>query len=1073
MKTTSPKTKASRKPAAPAGKTKPTGKAPRKPSPTTDLSQLADALIANSGNGIYIVQEGKFVYVSPLYQQLTGYAESELIGAPSLDHVHPDDRERVRQEAIHCLKAPRREPYEYRFITKQKEILWVLENITSILFRGRRAALGNFMDITGRKRAEEALRHNEEKYRLMIETIQDGYFEVDLNGKYTFVNDVICRQLQYSREELIGSDNRKHQNEANAKKTYQAFLDAYSTGKPVPALELEVIRKDGSTQIVEVSISLIRDTEGQPIGFRGISRDITERKQAAQAVRESEALQRRLMEALPIGLIVVDPETRVIDHANATAAVMFGATVDQIVGHRCHTFLCPAQEGACPVCDLGKDVDNSERWMVCADGRHRPVLKTVKKIKIHGSEKLLECFVDITERKKIETALQASEDRFRSMVESLPDPYSEINLEGAITFVNEAFVHETGYSRDELMGKKFNMLLDESNARLAKRKYGEIYKTGRGVKNLELAWISKSGRVVLAEVSVSPIRRADGTMTGFQSVYRDITERRQMEIALSRAKEEAEVASNAKSEFLASMSHEIRTPLNAILGMADLLTETPLNKEQQKFVQIFREAGENLLNIINDILDISKVEAGHIHLEHIPFDLGKLVEQTGDIMSVRAHKKELELACRVAPGVPTKLMGDPTRLRQVLINFIGNAVKFTESGEVMLDVKLTGPSAVHTEQNTVDLTFSVKDTGIGIPADKIHNIFERFTQADSSTTRKYGGTGLGLTISKSIVDLMGGTISVESKEGRGSIFSFTAPFAMQTEMTPAEDACAPVDLTGRRALVIDDNANNRLILREMLTQWEIVVSSANSGPAGLTALREAQEAGKPYDFVILDYQMPGMDGLMTAVEIRKEPKWSSLAIIMLSSGYPQEDIAAAKKVGIERFLYKPVKRNDLQEAICGELGKKEAAQPQAETAPAASGAQKSLNILLVEDNEDNRLLISTYLKKTPHRLQMAENGAIAVEAFKSAKYDIVLMDMQMPVMDGYAATREIRKWEKSQGKTAVPIIALTAYALKEDEKKSLDAGCTGHMTKPIKKVKLLEALAEYAAAETGAASKAS
>ena len=456
MKTTSPKTKASRKPAAPAGKTKPTGKAPRKPSPTTDLSQLADALIANSGNGIYIVQEGKFVYVSPLYQQLTGYAESELIGAPSLDHVHPDDRERVRQEAIHCLKAPRRDPYEYRFITKQKEILWVLENITSILFRGRRAALGNFMDITGRKRAEEALRHNEEKYRLMIETIQDGYFEVDLNGKYTFVNDVICRQLQYSREELIGSDNRKHQNEANAKKTYQAFLDAYSTGKPVPALELEVIRKDGSTQIVEVSISLIRDTEGQPIGFRGISRDITERKQAAQAVRESEALQRRLMEALPIGLIVVDPETRVIDHANATAAVMFGATVDQIVGHRCHTFLCPAQEGACPVCDLGKDVDNSERWMVCADGRHRPVLKTVKKIKIHGSEKLLECFVDITERKKIETALQASEDRFRSMVESLPDPYSEINLEGAITFVNEAFVHETGYSRDELMGKKFN-----------------------------------------------------------------------------------------------------------------------------------------------------------------------------------------------------------------------------------------------------------------------------------------------------------------------------------------------------------------------------------------------------------------------------------------------------------------------------------------------------------------------------------------------------------------------------------------------------------------------------------------
>jgi signal transduction histidine kinase/DNA-binding response OmpR family regulator len=460
-----------------------------------------------------------------------------------------------------------------------------------------------------------------------------------------------------------------------------------------------------------------------------------------------------------------------------------------------------------------------------------------------------------------------------------------------------------------------------------------------------------------------------------------------------------EAANKAKSEFLASMSHEIRTPMNAIIGMSDLLSETRLSDEQKQYVDTFRFAGESLLNIINDILDLSKIEAGRFNLEHVCFNLTEVLEKVGDIMAYHAHEKNVELAVNLHPDVPDGLIGDSTRLTQVIINLVGNAVKFTKKDEVMVSVENES-----LKESEVELIFSVKDTGIGIPKEKLADIFESFTQADSSTTRKYGGTGLGLTISKYIVNLMGGKIHAESKEGSGSVFSFTAKFLIDKECE-IYAKLPEIDLNGAKVLIADDNKTNRLILQNAVSDWGGLPAEANDGKRCLDEIRRREESGDPYKLILLDYNMPELNGFEVAERIKADFLSKPPVIILTSSDIRGVHSSKLSDAGIAGYMTKPIKRSELRKIIKSILNKEKIEQEEKQTeaeiskGEIISGEERALNILLAEDNEENKKLIFLYLKKTLHKVDAAENGKIAVEKFKSGNYDLILMDMEMPVMD--------------------------------------------------------------------------
>ncbi len=686
---------------------------------------------------------------------------------------------------------------------------------------------------------------------------------------------------------------------------------------------------------------------------------------------------------------------------------------------------------------------------------------------------------DVTERKKDELALVEQRARLIALMEAIPDHIYFKDADSRFMMISRALARSFGlHDQDLAVGKSDADFFDEEHARAALDDEREIMRSGLPMVGLEERETWPDGRETWASTTKLPRTDADGNVVGTFGISRDITTgkraaaeladaNRRLEAAIGEAMDktlQAELANSAKGEFLANMSHEIRTPMNGVIGMIGLLLDTELDEDQRHYAEAVRASGESLLELLNDILDFSKIEAGGVELENLDFDLRVLLDDFASMPAVRAHAKGLEFICAVAPDVPAYLSGDPGRLRQVLLNLAGNALKFTHHGEISVRAALV-------EESGADATvrFSVRDTGIGIPAGLHEHLFQKFTQADASTTRRYGGTGLGLAISKRLVELMGGEIGLVSEEGRGSEFSFTVRLAKQAQ--PDVSPASANEIRGTHVLVVDDNATNREVLSAQLRAWGARPEEANDGPTALVMLARARDDGDPFAAAILDMQMPDMDGADVARAIKADKTLRPTRLVLMTSLGQRGDARQMEQLGFAAYLVKPARQSDLFDSLSTVLARPAMSHVRQRivTRHALREMRRgAVRILLAEDNVTNQQVALGILRKLGLHADTAADGSEAIAALGTHPYDLVLMDVQMPEMDGLEATRRIRDPGSAVLRHDVPIIAMTARAMQGDRERCLDAGMDDYVTKPISPQALAEAIDRWLPREDAA-----
>ncbi|HXA84560.1 MAG TPA: response regulator [Candidatus Dormibacteraeota bacterium] len=668
--------------------------------------------------------------------------------------------------------------------------------------------------------------------------------------------------------------------------------------------------------------------------------------------------------------------------------------------------------------------------------------------------------LDFAESRKAAEALERSEERFQLIADATNDVIWDHNLLTSTTWRNKNYSKLVGMPEGmnpEDSEPWTTRLRPEDVARITGSFWKVVKDGGSSIWSCEYQLRRDDGSHVDVLDRGYVIRDAAGQPVRIVGAMMDITERKRAEAELLSAKEAAEAGSRAKSEFLANMSHEIRTPMNGIIGMTELALDTELSVEQREYMEAVSQSGTALLTVINDILDFSKIEAHKLDLDRVEFDLRQVVEEALRTVAIAAHKKGLELACDIDSDSPASLVGDPGRLRQVILNLVNNAIKFTEAGEVVVRIR-----CIEKKEKQARLEFAVRDTGIGIPREKQALIFEAFSQVDSSTTRKYGGTGLGLAISVTLIEMMGGHLQLESEPGKGSRFYFTAKFELGSASATVSET---MDLKDRRVLIVDDNATNRRILVEMLTRWQMQPQGAANGVAAMSMLQEARAAARPFHLVLTDGNMPGMDGFDLAIRIQNDPGLAQTSILMLTSDRQQGDGQRCRELGIAAYLVKPVRQAELRDAIVRTLMPKPVWNNVPEAAE-ASETNRSLRILLAEDNVINQKLASRTLENRGHSVTIAHNGREVLAALAAQRFDVVLMDVQMPEIDGFEATAELRKREFASG-GHTPIVAMTAHAMKGDRERCINAGMDEYICKPVKPAELFAAIEKVTFSESG------
>jgi PAS domain S-box-containing protein len=903
--------------------------------------------------------------------------------------------------------------------------------------------------------------------RSILEQEFDATIETDCRGVVTGWGARAETVFGWTSSEMIGHFFLNVVVPPDFREAYQQeFRDLLAAGdSPVvnKRIETKVLHRDGRQFYMEMFLSALRRGEACRVSL--FARDITPHKQLEKSLRISEERTQAILDRIEDGCFEVElsDEGRYL-FVNQGFCEITGYCADEMLGKSFREFFDAQTSRQLylayrKVYETGEPLKAFEYALTMKDGTQRYVEESVSLKK--DSQGPPTAFIgirrDCTQRKLAEERIRVSEERYRAILEQIEDGYFEIDLRGRYQLVNDGYCRMLRCPPSYIVGKSYKEIVAPPQVVMLYEVFHKVYKTGEPVRSLEYETSRPDGSVIFVENSISLRKDRQGQPIGYHVIVRDITERKRTEQELATAKEAAEAANHAKSTFLATMSHEIRTPMNGVLGMTELVLDSELTEEQREHLGLVKSSAESLLSIINDVLDFSKIEAEKLELESIPFDLRESLGDTMKALSFRAHQKGLELIYDVQPDVPEGLIGDPTRLRQIAVNLVGNAIKFTEHGEVVVSVEQEPGEPP--KDDSVRLHFAVRDTGVGIPANKQNKVFEPFSQVDGSMARKYGGTGLGLTICARLVEKMGGRIWVESQPGKGSTFRFTARLGVPKTSSSRPIRLPPEQLRDLSVLVVDDNSTNRRVLHGLLTRWGMKPTTVEGGKAALQALEIAKSTGNSFPLVLLDGQMPEMDGFTVAEQIHRNVDLAGATIMMLTSAGHLGDVARCRELGISAYLVKPILPDELQNAICliVQKGPPETPLPLV-TRHKVREVRHHMRVLLVEDNLVNQKLAMALLEKRGFGVTTVGDGKGVLAALQREPFDLVLMDIQMPEMDGFEATAAIREAEKSTGRH-VPIIAMTAHALKGDQERCLTAGMDAYVSKPIRTSELFETIA--------------